>query len=108
MKREGSTTGSAEKNRSPWLLLVAAVALVLIFDAVVFHSRLYTRILEPNSYAGRLQLLVNRELERRDSSFQEVLLLGDSRCAEGFSEKLALELLGSTEMRFYSGVINVK
>ena len=88
------------------MLLVAAVALVLIFDAVVFHSRLYTRILEPNSYAGRLQLLVNRELERRDSSFQEVLLLGDSRCAEGFSEKLALELLGSTEMRFYSGALN--
>ena len=52
MKRGSHTSGSAEKKRSPWLLLLAAVALVLIFDAAVFHSRLYTRVLKPDSYAG--------------------------------------------------------
>ena len=103
MKRGSHTSGSAEKKRSPWLLLLAAVALVLIFDAAVFHSRLYTRVLKPDSYAGRFQLLVTREIERGDSPFQEVLLLGDSRCVEGFSEKLALELLEPTQLRLYSG-----
>ena len=105
MKRGSHTSDSAEKKRSPWLLLLAAVALVLIFDAVVFHSRLYTRVLKPDSYAGRFQLLVTRELERGDSPFQEVLLLGDSRCAESFSEKLAVELLEPTQLRLYSGAL---
>ena len=68
----------AAARRSPWLLLLAAIGLVLVLDAAVFRSRLYTRILKPNSYAGRFQLLVNQEVERGNSSFQEVLVLGDS------------------------------
>ena len=32
-------------------------------------------------------------------------MLGDSRCAEGFSEKLALELLEPTPLRLYSGAL---
>ncbi len=95
----------ATAKRSPWLLLLAAIALVLVFDAAVFRSRLYTRILKPDSYAGRFQLLVQKEIERGDSRFQEVLLLGDSQCAEGFSEKLALELLEPTQLRLYSGAL---
>ncbi len=106
MKVGSSSSASFARKPSPWLLLLIAVALVLIHDAVVFHTRLYTPYLKPDSYAGRFQLLVNRELERRDSSFKEVLVLGDSRCAEGFSEKLALELLEPTRLRLYSGALN--
>ena len=95
----------AAARRSAWLLLLAAIGLVLVLDAAVFRSRLYTRILKPNSYAERFQLLVNQEVERGNSSFQEVLVLGDSRCAEGFSEKLALELLEPTQLRLYNGAL---
>ena len=50
-----------------------------------FHSGLYVSILAPSSYAGRVEKITQPEKERAPSGLKEVLVLGDSRIAEGFS-----------------------
>jgi len=58
-------------------------------DGVVFHTPLYTSILAPESYAGRVAALTRAEKDRVSSGLKEVLVLGDSRMAEGFSAAAA-------------------
>ena len=76
------------------LLFGAAVFAVL--DGTLFHTGLYTRILAPDSFAGSMAIITRAEKERVSSGLKEVLVLGDSRIAEGFSA-LAANKLGSQE-----------
>ena len=80
-------------------LLLGAVAFVFL-DAIVFHTGLYTSILSPDSYAGRLAALTRVEKERAPSGVKEVLVLGDSRIAEGFSAAMADELGSADGLKF--------
>jgi hypothetical protein len=80
-------------------LLLGAVAFVFL-DAIVFHTRLYTSILSPDSYAGRLAVLTRVEKQRTPSGVKEVLVLGDSRIAEGFSAAVADELGSADGLKF--------
>jgi len=75
--------------------LLLGVAAFLCVDGIIFHSGLYVSILAPDSYAGRLEVLTRAEQQRSASGLKEVLVLGDSRMAEGFSTIVADEL-GST------------
>ena len=70
-------------------------AAFICLDGLIFHTPLYVSILAPDSYAGRLIEITRAEKERPASGLKEVLVLGDSRIAEGFSSGLADEL-GST------------
>jgi hypothetical protein len=72
-------------------LLLGLAAFVCV-DGVVFHSRLYTSFLAPDSYAGRLAVITRAEKDRVSSGLKEVLVLGDSRMAEGFSAAVADKL----------------
>src|SRR5262245_38447748 len=69
-------------------LLLGAVAFVFL-DCIIFHTQLYTSILAPDSYAGRLAPIIQAEKQRAPSGLREVLVLGDSRIAEGFSTAVA-------------------
>src|ERR1700687_3336732 len=69
--------------------LASALVIFLLLDAAIFHGGLYTTILAPQSYAGQVQLVVSAERERLIATQPQVLVLGDSRMAEGFSAKLA-------------------
>ena len=94
------TTFPTEPTASPRPLhvtrnLLLGVAAFVCLDGIVFHSGLYASILAPDSYAGRLEVLTRTERERTASGLKEVLVLGDSRMAEGFSTMVADEL-GST------------
>jgi hypothetical protein len=82
-------------------LLLGIVAFVCV-DGAVFHSGLYVSILAPNSYAGRIWRITRPEKQRASSGLKEVLVLGDSRIAEGFSATLANELGSSAGLRFVS------
>ena len=79
------------------LLGLAAFACV---DGVVFHTRLYTSILAPESYAGRVAAITRAEKDRASSGPKEVLVLGDSRMAEGFSAAVANELSSVAGFKF--------
>jgi hypothetical protein len=82
-------------------LFLGIVAFICV-DAVIFHSGLYVSILAPNSYAGRIAEITKAEKERSPSGLKEILVLGDSRVAEGFSTSLANELGSSGGLKFVS------
>ena len=82
-------------------LLLGIVAFICV-DGAVFHSGLYVSILAPSSYAGRVAKIAQAEKERAPSGLKEVLVLGDSRIAEGFSATLANELGLPAGLKFVS------
>jgi hypothetical protein len=97
----------AEPTTSPRPLhvarnLVLGVSAFICLDGIIFHSGLYTSILAPESYAGRLELLTRAEKRRTSSGLREVLVLGDSRMAEGFSTATADELASGAGFKFVS------
>jgi hypothetical protein len=82
--------------------LFLAIAVFVSVDGVIFHSGLYVSTLAPNSYAGRVAEITRAEKERASSGLKEVLVLGDSRMAEGFSTTLANELGSPAGLEFVS------
>ncbi len=68
--------------------LLIGLATFICLDGVVFHTSVYTSILAPDSYAGRMAAITRAERNRVSSGLKEVLVLGDSRMAEGFSPAL--------------------
>ena len=99
------TTFPTEPTTSPRQLhvgrnLCLGIAAFICVDGAIFHSGLYVSILAPSSYAGRLEKITQAERERAPSGLREVLVLGDSRIAEGFSTTLANELGSPAGLRF--------
>ena len=80
--------------------LVLGIAIFICVDGVVFHTRLYTSILAPDSYAGRMAAITRSEKSRAPSGLKEVLVLGDSRMAEGFSPVVADKLSSLDGFKF--------
>ena len=74
------------------LFLLTLLAGYLTAEFLVFRSGFYSRYLEPElSAAGSLESAVNSEIQRVPSGKREILVVGNSRMAEGFSAKLANE-----------------
>src|SRR5437588_4589257 len=99
------TTFATEPTTSPRPLhvtrnLLFGVAAFVCLDGIIFHSGLYVSILAPDSYAGRLEVLTRAEQQRPASGLKEVLVLGDSRMAEGFSTTVADELGSAAGFKF--------
>jgi hypothetical protein len=80
--------------------LMLGLAAFICVDGVVFHTRLYTSILAPESYAGRITAITQAEKDRASSGLKEVLVLGDSRMAEGFSAPVADKLSSIDGFKF--------
>jgi hypothetical protein len=80
--------------------LLLGLAVFVCLDGVVFHTRLYTSILAPDSYAGRMAVITRAEKDRVSSGLKEVLVLGDSRMAEGFSAAVADKLSSVDGFKF--------
>ncbi|HET6886298.1 MAG TPA: hypothetical protein VFH87_00095 [Candidatus Udaeobacter sp.] len=99
------TTFPLEPTTSPRTLHVArnlllAIAAFICVDGLVFHTPLYSLILAPDSYAGRIAILTRAEKSRAPSGLKEVLVLGDSRIAEGFSAAVADKLSSVDGFKF--------
>lgn len=80
--------------------LILGLAAFICVDGVIFHTPLYTSILAPDSYAGRIAVLTRTEKQRGASGLKEVLVLGDSRMAEGFSAQVADKLSAVAGFKF--------
>jgi hypothetical protein len=78
------------RHKFSLLRLVLWLALIyVIFDGIFIRSGLYYRFVEPESTVGSI-LLYRKVIERRlDPAKSNILVLGDSRVAEGFSAKTA-------------------
>ena len=101
------TTFPTEPTTSPRPLhvgrnLFLGIAAFICVDGAIFHSGLYVSIMAPSSYAGRVSRITQAEKERAPSGLKEVLVLGDSRIAEGFFTKLANELGSPAGLKFVS------
>jgi hypothetical protein len=101
------TTFPTEPTTSPRPLhvsrnLLLGILAFICVDGAVFHSGLYVSILAPSSYAGRISRITRAEKDRAPSGLKEVLVLGDSRIAEGFSATLANELGSPAGLKFVS------
>jgi hypothetical protein len=101
------TTFPTEPTTSPRPLhvgrnLFLGIAAFMAVDGAIFHSGLYVSILAPSSYAGRVANITLAEKERAPTGLKEVLVLGDSRIAEGFSTTLANELGSPAGLKFVS------
>jgi len=101
------TTFPTEPTSSPRRLhvgrnLLLGIAAFICVDGAVFHSGLYVSILAPSSYAGRVERITLAEKKRAPSGLKEILVLGDSRIAEGFSATLANELGSAAGLKFVS------
>jgi hypothetical protein len=99
------TTFPTEPTMSPRPLhvgrnLLLGVAAFVCLDGAIFHTGLYVSILAPDSYAGRLAVITRAEKQRPPSGLKEVLVLGDSRMAEGFSTAVADELGSAAGFKF--------
>ena len=99
------TTFPTEPTTSPRPLhvrrnLLLGIAAFIFLDGIIFHSGLYVSILAPDSYAGRLAVITRAEKQRSPSGLKEVLVLGDSRMAEGFSTTVADELGSAAGFKF--------
>jgi hypothetical protein len=80
--------------------LLSGIIAFVCFDGIIFHSGLYVSILAPDSYAGRLAVLTRAEQRRPASGLKEILVLGDSRMAEGFSTTVADQLGSAAGFKF--------
>ena len=87
------------------LLYLAAVSGFLLVDAAVFRTNLYTSILEPDSTAGSVEVLLNQEAHRHRTGLPEVIAMGDSRIAEGMSAPLANEVSLARGYEFINGSV---
>ncbi|HEU0273137.1 MAG TPA: hypothetical protein VFQ83_01240 [Candidatus Udaeobacter sp.] len=101
------TTFPTEPTTSPRQLhvlrnLLLGIAAFICVDGVIFHSGLYVSILAPGSYAGGVERITLAEKKRAPSGLKEVLVLGDSRIAEGFSASLANDLGSPAGLKFVS------
>ena len=99
------TTFPVEPTTSPRPLHVArnlflGIAAFICVDGAIFHSGLYVSILAPSSYAGRMAAITRAEKNRASSGLKEVLVLGDSRMAEGFSPAVADKLSSLDGFKF--------
>jgi hypothetical protein len=80
--------------------LLIGLATFICLDGVVFHTSVYTSILASDSYAGRMAAITRAERDRVSSGLKEVLVLGDSRMAEGFSPAVADKLSSLDGFKF--------
>ncbi len=99
------TTFPTEPTMSPRPLhvtrnLLLGITAFICLDGIIFHSDFYVSILAPDSYAGRLAVITRAEKQRTASGLKEILVLGDSRMAEGFSSAVANELGSAAGFKF--------
>jgi hypothetical protein len=83
-----STTTVSVDQRAPletapirrvWPRVVAALAFFAIFEGILFHTRLYSRFIEPDSTTGALETQLRNEIRRTKRDRNQVLAVGHSR-----------------------------
>ena len=76
------------------LWTMVALAAFFAADSLLFRTGWYTAILEPDSTAGTVESRLHWLQYTPPSGLPEVLVVGDSRIAEGFSARIADSTVG--------------
>jgi len=86
-------------------LVVVAAVMLAAWDAVLFRSGLYYRWLEPQSTAGMTRGAIRFVDETYAPYRRNVLVLGNSRIGEGFSQQLADQATQGSGLHFLNAAI---
>ena len=84
----------APRPRRLWPRLVAAIAIFVVLEALLFHTDLYFSIIEPDSTTGMMEVLLRGEIARPKLNRNQVLIVGHSRM--GILPRVANELTAQT------------
>jgi hypothetical protein len=76
------------------LWTLAAIFIYLGLEAAIFRSGFYSAYLEPNSSTGAVEYRLRWLRHKPPSKVPEVVVVGDSRMAEGFSPPIASQQIG--------------
>jgi hypothetical protein len=80
--------------------ILATLVFFAAFEGVIFHTRVYPSILEPESTAGAMETQLNNEIKRPKPDRNQVLAVGHSRMA--LLPRVANNMQPSTGYRFAS------
>ena len=80
--------------------ILATLIFFVAFEGLIFHTRLYPSILEPESTAGAMEMQLKNEVKRPKADHNQVLAVGHSRMA--LLPRVANEMQPSTGYRFAS------
>jgi hypothetical protein len=80
--------------------IVATLVCFAALEGIVFHTRLYPSIIEPDSTAGAMETQLNNEIKRTKPDRNQVLAVGHSRMA--LLPRIANDMKPGTGYRFAS------
>jgi hypothetical protein len=66
-------------TRRVWTRIAATIAFFLALEGILFHTGLYSSIVEPDSTTGYMELQIRNELRRPKPNRNQVLAVGHSR-----------------------------
>jgi hypothetical protein len=78
---DAQTPVPATSARRVWTRIVATVLFFAAFEGLLFHTGLYSSIVEPNSSTGFMELQLRNEIRRPKPDRNQVLAVGHSRMA---------------------------
>lgn len=104
---ETSPGNSIKRGRRIFRALCLAAILLISVEVGVFRSGLYFRIVEPVSYCGQVLSVLRGGLSfhREAGEAARVVVVGDSRMAEGFSAKIC-DQAGPSGLRWYNASVS--
>jgi hypothetical protein len=87
------------------LWTISTLAIFLIVEATLFRLPWYYQYLQPSSSTGQVELNLYWLRHFRPANVREVLAIGDSRMAEGFSPWVATVLSGDQRLYFWNASV---
>jgi len=76
---DGPTPAHAEAAHRVWPRILAIVFFFTAFEGILFHTGLYSSIIEPDSTTGYMELQLRNEIRRPKPDRNQVLAVGHSR-----------------------------
>ncbi|HYL72671.1 MAG TPA: SGNH/GDSL hydrolase family protein [Bryobacteraceae bacterium] len=83
-----------------WPRIAATLLFFAAFEGLIFHTRLYPSIVEPDSTTGSVELRIRTEVRRAKQDHNQVLALGNSRMS--FLPRIASQVTPPTGYTFAS------
>jgi hypothetical protein len=78
---DAPTPVPATTVRRVWTRIVAIILFFAAFEGLLFHTDLYSTVVEPNSSTGYMELQLRNEIRRPKPNRNQVLAVGHSRMA---------------------------
>ena len=76
---DGQTAAQAAPARRLWPRILAIIGFFVAFEGILFHTGLYSSIVEPDSTTGYMEIQLRNEMRRAKPNRNQVLAVGHSR-----------------------------